>query len=178
MPLAKFAQFALLLAVVTFGASRADAAQLSLSPADTTVQLGDTFTLRVECDAVSDLKGLQTAWSYSAVRLQLIAMPAGNVFTDAGGDWFAQLLADVAPADTAWMDAAMLDGSTSGPGVVAYLTFKALVPGDAHIGCVTAEIRNGLNVSLAPSCTGGVVRVAAPVPAVKRSWGKVKSLRR
>lgn len=157
-------------------ASSAGAAVLSLSPADTTVQVNATFTLRVTCDAVSDLKGLQTAYSYPSTRLQFVSMTAGNVFTNAGGAWFEQVLPDVsAPADTAWMDAAMLNGSTQGPGVVAYLRFKALVPGDAPLFCALAEMRDSQNVSLLPSCAAGVVHVAAPVPAVRRTWGRVKT---
>lgn len=153
----------------------AAAAVLSLTPADTTVQVNSTFTLRVTCDAVSDLKGMQTAWSYSAARLQLVSMTAGNVFTDPGGAWFEHMIFDVtAPADTAWLDVAKLNGTAQGPGVVAYVRFKALVPGDAPIGCVLAEIRDSDNVSLAPGCTPGIVHVAAPTAITRRSWGQLK----
>jgi hypothetical protein len=172
------ALFAFVLAAALAG-SPAAAAQFSLSPDDTTVTVGDTFTLRVVCDAVTDLKGLQTAWAYPPTRLQLQSMTAGNVLTDAGGDWFEFVLPDVvAPADTAWMDAAMLDGSTQGPGVVAYLQFKALIEGDAPIACAFAEMRDSFNVSLAPTCAGGVVHVLGPVPAERRSWGRIKALYR
>ncbi|MBK7367709.1 MAG: hypothetical protein IPJ04_07265 [Candidatus Eisenbacteria bacterium] len=153
----------------------AAAAVLSLSPADTTVQVNATFTLRVTCDAVSDLKGLQTAWSYSATRLQLVTMYAGNVFTDPGGAWFEHTIPDVsAPADTAWLDVAKLDGTSQGPGVVAYVRFKALVPGDAPIDCVLAEMRDSVNASLMPSCIPGIVHVAAPTAITRRSWGQLK----
>ena len=147
----------------------AAAAVLSLSPADTTVQVNATFTLRVTCDAVSDLKGLQTAWSYSATRLQLVTMYAGNVFTDPGGAWFEHTIPDVsAPADTAWLDVAKLDGTSQGPGVVAY------VPGDAPIDCVLAEMRDSANASLMPGCAPGMVHVAAPTAITRRSWGQLK----
>lgn len=163
-------------AVLTTFASAAGAAVLAISPADTTVQVNATFTVRVTCDAVSDLKGLQTAWSYSPARLQFVSMFAGNVFSNAGGAWFEHVLPDIsAPADTAWLDAAMLNGSTSGPGVVAYLRLKALVPGDAPLVCAIAEIRDSHNVSLAPSCVNGMVHIAAPTPAVRRTWGHVKT---
>lgn len=165
-----------LVALLGVTAMPARAAILSLAPADTTVQVNATFTLRVTCDAVSDLKGLQTAYGYPSARLQFVSMSAGNVFTNAGGAWFEHLLPDItAPADTAWMDAAMLNGSAQGPGVVAYLQFKALVPGDAVLYCALAEIRDSQNVSLSPSCAAGVVHVIAPTPAVRRTWGRVKS---
>lgn len=171
--------FLLALLAATAAAGTAAAASLGLEPADTTVTVGDTFTLRVVCDAVPDLKGLETAYAYPAARLQLLAMPAGNVFTDAGGAWFDYVLPDaVAPADTAWMDAAMLDGSTQGPGVVAYVQFKALIEGDAVLTCALAEMRDSDNASLAPTCAAGVVHVVGPVPVERRSWGRLKGLYR
>lgn len=173
------AHFALLLSAALAAATPAAAAELRLAPDDTTVTVGDTFTLRVVCDAVPDLKGLQTAYAYPATRLQLQSLSAGNVLTDAGGDWAAYVLPDAAaPADTAWMDAAMLDGSTQGPGVVAYLVFKALIEGDAPLQCALAEVRDSFNVPLAPACFAGVVHVLGPVPAASRSWGRIKSLYR
>lgn len=175
----RHALFALALSAALAAAAPAAAAEFRLAPDDTTVTVGDTFTLRVVCDAVADLKGFQTAWSFSATRLQLQAMTAGNVLTDAGGDWFAFVLPNVAaPTDTAWMDGAMLDGSTQGPGVAAYLQFKALIEGDATIACAIAEMRDSFNVSLAPACFGGVVHVIGPVPTARRSWGRIKSLYR
>ncbi len=176
MSLVKRLFFAVTLALFALcPAGSSDAAVLSISPADTTVQVGATFTLRVTCDAVSDLKGMQTAWSFSASRLQLVSITAGNVFTDGGGAWFEHMIFDVsAPADTAWLDVAKLDGSAQGPGVAAYVRFKALVPGDAPVQCVLAEMRDGDNVPLLPGCTGGVVHVAAPTAVTRRSWGQLK----
>lgn len=152
------------------------AASLSLSPADTTVSVGDSFTLRVMCDAVPDLKGLQTAYSFPASRLQLTGMSAGNVLTDDGGAWFEYVIPDVsAPTDTAWLDAAMLDGSAQGPGVVAYIQFEALIVGDAPLLCVRAEMRDSDNVPLLPACVAGIVRVIGPTPIERRSWGGIKT---
>lgn len=173
------ALLAIAFAAVFAAASPAAAAEFRLAPDDTTVTVGDTFTLRVVCDAVTDLKGLQTAYAYPPTRLQLQSMTAGNVLTDAGGDWFAYVLPDAAaPADTAWMDAAMLDGSTSGPGVVAYVQFKALIEGDAVLACVLAEMRDSFNVSLGPLCYGGVVHILGPVAARRATWGRLKALYR
>lgn len=155
------------------------AAEFRLAPDDTTVTVGDSFTLRVVADAVPDLKGFQTAYSYLPARLQLLAMPAGNVLTDAGGAWFEFVLPDVsAPADTAWLDAAMLDGGTQGPGVAAYLQFKALSEGEAPLACVQAEMRDSNNASLSPACFAGVVHIVGPVPAARGTWGRLKALYR
>ena len=167
--------FALAAALIAGGVPAAAAAGFTVVPAETTVTVGDTFTLRITCDAVADLKGFQTAWAFPAVRLQFAAMPAGELLSDPPGDWFATLLPDVsAPVDTAWMDAARLDGSVNGPGVLAYLTFQALTTGDATVACVQAEMRDSNNVPLAPGCTGALVHVIGPVPVLRRSWGALK----
>lgn len=169
----------LFLAAALAAAAPAGAAEFRLAPDDTTVTVGDTFTLRVMVDAVPDLKGFQTAYAYPPARLQLLAMPAGNVLTDAGGSWFAYAIPDVAaPADTAWLDAAMLDGSTHGPGVAAYLQFKALTEGNAPLQCVIAEMRDSNNLPLSPACFAGVVHILGPTPATPRTWGRLKALYR
>lgn len=173
-----FAFLATLLAT-SIAAPAARAAGFTVVPAETTVTVGDTFTLRVTCDAVPDLKGFQVALHFPAARLQFVAMPAGELLTDPPGDWFATLLPDVtAPADTAWLDAARLDGSVAGPGVLAYLTLKALTTGDAALTCVWAEMRDSNNVPLAPGCAAALVHVVGPVPTVRRSWGALKPQRR
>lgn len=155
------------------------AAEFRLAPDDTTVTVGDTFTLRVMVDAVPDLKGYQVAYAYPPARLQLLAMPAGNILTDGAGAWFAYLLPDVtAPADTAWMDAAKLDGSAQGPGVAAYLQFKALTEGDAPLSCAYVEMRDSNNVPLLPACFAGVVHIIGPTPVARRTWGRIKALYR
>ncbi len=175
----RLAPLTLAVVLLVSGAPVARAAQFQIAPSDTIVTVGDPFTLRVMCDAVSDLKGFQTAYRFPATRLQFLAMPAGNLLTDAGGAWFAYLLPDVAaPADTAWLDAAMLDGSTSGPSVAAYLDFKALTVGDALLTCVWAEMRDSNNASLAPTCAGGVVHIIGPTAVTRRSWGRIKTLYR
>jgi hypothetical protein len=173
------ALFALVLVATLASSVPAGAAEFRLAPDDTTVSMGDTFTLRVVCDAVTDLRGIQIAYSFPATLLQMLGMSAGNVLTDAGGPWFADVLPDAAaPPDTAWMDAAMLGTSTQGPGVVAYIQFDALLEGDAPLQCVHAEMRDSFNASLDPACFGGVVHILGPVPTERGTWGRIKTLYR
>ena len=70
------------------------AAELRLAPADTTVQVGATFTLRVTCDGVSNVKGMQTAHAFAAGldalgwrpdRLLVCVAPAPAQFAES--DW-------------------------------------------------------------------------------------------
>ena len=116
---------ALLSLPLLLSAPEARAASVVVSPADTTVLLGDTFTLRVEADAFSDLKAYELIFRYGEAVLQYVGPTAGDVLTAGGGAYTVQPLSPVSPPPfTAGVDCARLDGSTSGPGVLIYYTFK------------------------------------------------------
>ena len=154
----------------------AQAVTVSIVPADTTVSVGDTLTLRVVVTTFADLKGYQLVHAFDPAHLVSLDVRAGDVLTGAGGAYAAFLLPDVAaPTDSTWLDAAMLDGSTSGPGVLEYLVFKATAAGVAHVNCEHAELRDSQNAWTYPGCAGAVVLVNAPTAAFRSSWGRVKA---
>jgi hypothetical protein len=151
----------------------ASAATVSVAPADTSVNNTGTFTLRLEVDAVSELKAYKLVYAYPGAKLEFLGATEGEVLTSGGlGTMFVRT--DTAPHDTVWVDCARLEGTTSGPGVLAYLEFKALAVGLAPIECRQVDFRDGNNVALLPACEGGVVRITAPVPVLQRSWGALK----
>lgn len=160
-------------------APRAGAVTVSVSPADTTVGVGDTFTLRVVVDAVADLKAYQLIYRYGPVPMQYQGSIAGDVLTGSGFPYAIQDVPDaVAPLDTAWVDCAQLDGSAHGPGVLVYFKFKATHEGDSPVLCQTVDLRDSHNVPLLPACAGGIVHVIGPTPTIPRSWGRLKALYR
>jgi hypothetical protein len=154
----------------------AHAATLSIEPADTTVTRGDHFVLRVVCDAVPDLKGYQAIQRFDPARLRLTAITPGDMLTGLGGAYAWFTLPDVtAPVDSAWMDAAMLDGTAHGPGVIEYLAFDALADGSTYVVCAGADLRDGDNVSTVPACIAAKVTVEGPVTAPPTTWGTLKT---
>jgi len=179
MPRQRWANLLLGLGLISAAAltplSSARAATVVVSPADTTVTLGDTFVLRIVTDAFPDLKAYQLIYGYGAV-LQYLGPIAGDVLT-AGSDPYtmASVPDAAAPADTAWTDCAKLISSTSGPGVLLYLKFKALSQGNSPISCLNVDFRDSFNNPTLPACVPGIVRVEGPVPTRRTSWGKVKS---
>src|SRR5439155_1673869 len=64
-----------------------------------------------------------------------------------------------APNDSLWYDAAILGGSASGPGILAYARFRAIGLGDDALDCRKVEFRDALNQSTTPACIGGVIHV-------------------
>src|SRR6185503_1246379 len=117
-------------------AQPARAVTVSIDPPDTTVIVGSTFGIRVVTDAFPDLKAFSVIFQYNPSVLQLLGASPGDVLTNSGNPFSAFLVPDfTAPADSAWYDAAMLVGSTSGPGILNFFTFKALQVGVSLIEC-------------------------------------------
>jgi hypothetical protein len=172
--------FALGLVVfASFGARSARAVTVSIDPPDTTVIVGTTFSVRVTTDAFSDLKAFSVIFQYNPSVLQLVGASPGDVLTSSGNPYSAFLVPDnTAPADSAWYDAALLIGSTSGPGILNFFTFKALQTGVSLIECRLVDFRDSQNVQTLPACVGGRVEVTGPTPARRGTWGRIKTLYR
>jgi hypothetical protein len=159
-------------------AGAARAATVSVVPNDTTVTQGDTFLLRIQTDAFPDLKAYQLIYGYGAI-LQYLGPIAGDVLTAGSDPYTVNNVPDaVAPADTAWTDCAKLFSSTSGPGVLLYLKFKAVSQGVSPIQCLNVDFRDSLNNQTLPACVPGIVRVEGPVPTRKATWTRVKAVYR
>lgn len=164
----------LLLCLAAVPASHA--ASLSIAPAETTVTVGDPFTLRVVIDAVPDLKGADLIYGYTSGRLTFTGAEVGDALAGLGGSTVDFVLPDVtAPPDSVWYDAARLTGSGSGPGVVAFLHFDSHTQGSATVDCLTIDLRDSVNVPLTPACAGALIHVIGPVPTLPTSWGRLKA---
>ena len=155
----------------------AGAATVSVAPADTTLPCG-SFAVRAVVDAVADLKGFELIFSFDASKLRLLGVDPGTVLTRSGSPFSAFLVPDVPPADTIRYDAAMLVGSSSGPGVLAFFRFQAVAEGVSPVGCVLVDFRDSNNVQTLPDCVGGSVSITGPTPARPQTWGRVKTLYR
>ncbi len=138
----------------------AHAVTMSIVPADTTVEIGDTLVVRIVTDGVPDLRAFETIHQYDPSRLELISADPGELITGAGHPYAADLRNDdAAPQDSLWYDAAMLDGSASGPGVLVYARFRAMAPGAGALDCRKVEFRDALNQPTLPACAGTVIHV-------------------
>jgi len=160
-------------------APHARAATLSIAPAETTVTIGEDFTLRVLVDAVPDLKGADLVYGYTAGRLAFLSSWTGDAIAGAGGDVFEFVYPDVtAPPDSVWYDAARLSDTGSGPGVVVFLRFHAATQGNGTVDCLSTDLRDSLNAPLSPTCAGALVHVVGPVPVLRTGWGLLKAMYR
>jgi len=156
-------------------AREARAVTVSVSPSDTTVDIGSTVTLRIVCDTFADLKAYKLLFGFNPAVLQFTGASAGDVLVGTGRPFSVQTVADVsAPTDTAHVDCAQLVGTTAGPGILVYFSFKALAEGTSPIACDGADFRDPFNVSTLPGCVPGIVRVTTATPARASTWGRLK----
>lgn len=167
----------LLVGALSFVPTLANAAMLTIAPAETTVIVGDVFQLRVTLDAVPDLKGCDLIYGFTNTRLLFLGRLAGDVIAGPSGSYVDFLLPDVtAPQDSVWYNAARLSGTGSGAGVVVFLTFKATAIGNANLLCLNADLRDSSNQMLAHTCTNGLVHIVGPTPTRPTSWGRLRSI--
>lgn len=168
--------FLLLLLPLALGAAReAHAVTLSFAPAETTVTVGDSFTLRVVVDAVPDLKGAELIYGYTPVRLTLTSSQAGGAINGVSGAFEFTYPDVTAPPDSVWSNFATLTGTGSGPGVVAFLTFASHTQGNANVNCLFNDLRTSTNAQIPHMCDGALVHVIGPVPTRRTNWGHVKA---
>lgn len=167
------APIALAIALALPPTARAAAVTLTLAPAETTVAVGDTIRVRVVVGAVSDLKGCELVYQYSPEDLQFVGAEAGAVLGPAGA-YVDFVLPDAAPADSILYDAARLDGSGAGPGVLAYFRLRATAEGDGSLECRAADLRDSLNRTLETDCASARVHVRGATSVVRVPWGRLK----
>jgi hypothetical protein len=155
------------------------AVTVSLEPADTTADITTEVTFRVVTDAFADLKAFELIFWYDPMILELVDVTPGDVLTSAAGS-FVDFTRDEfdAPLDSVWYDATVLDGSTAGPGILAFLRFKLIAEGTGNLECRLVDFRDSFNVQTLPGCVAGHVHVVGPVQTNNLTWGRMKTLHR
>lgn len=150
----------------------AQVVHVCFEPADTTVALGDVFTVRVTADGpVADLKGYLARGTYNPSVLTLLSTTPGSVLTGK----LATFIPYAAPPDTLGFDAAVLIGTTQGPGTLGYFQFQATAPGICDLILTEIQMRNSLNQPYSVVLCNGRVRVVTVTPTQHLTWGEIKS---
>lgn len=157
----------------------ANALTVSIAPAETTVTAGDDFYVRSVTTAFPDLKGYHVIYSFSSPIITSITVEPGDVLTSSGNPYAAFPIPDNAtPTGTIQYDAAMLTGSTAGPGILGFFKFHAVAIGDSPVQCEVVDFRDSNNVQTLPDCVSGLVHVIGPVPVQASTWARLKVLYR
>jgi hypothetical protein len=147
-----------LLALVAWPAL-ALAQTVSVVPSDTTLVNGETFTVRVATDGSTDLRAYHLIYQYDHSQLQFMSAAVGELAAAQSPSAF--LVPDVLSAapDSVIYDVALLGSSASGPGILAYFTFKALTSGSTTLTPLKVDFRNSLNEQILPATSGAAVHI-------------------
>ena len=106
----------------------------SLSIGATPVRFGDTFTLRLNANDVTDLAGWQTDISFDPAVLETVAVSEGDFLKAESGDtFFLQGTIDNTAGKITNISTAKLKGSGSGTGTLLLVTFNAKAVGETRV---------------------------------------------
>lgn len=161
-------------------AGSACAASVTVVPADTSVTVGEDVYLRVLLlTPFPDLEGYRFIYQYTPSVLDFMGIQPGDVLTSAPGAYFETVRPEYAvPADSAWYEAAVLEGGSAGPGILAFLHFKAVAAGNGTLLCRGVDLRDSSNQQTIPVCFDAVIHVFGPVPTRRESWSRLKLMYR
>ena len=106
----------------------------SLSTDVTPVRSGDTFTLRLTANDVTDLAGWQTHISFDPDMLEAVEVSEGDFLkAEIGGTFFLRGTIDNTAGKIRGISTAKLKGSGNGTGMLLLVTFTAKVIGETRV---------------------------------------------
>ena len=106
----------------------------SLSTDATPVRSGDTFTLRLRANDVTDLAGWQTDISFDPALLEAVEVNEGDFLNVKSGDtFFLQGTIDNTAGKITGINTAKFKGSGNGTGTLLLVTFKAKATGETRV---------------------------------------------
>jgi hypothetical protein len=145
-----------------------------VSPKESNVEAGQTFTVNITITDVSGLVGFDFHLSYNTSILTLVSVELGPFLSTAGGDTF---LINKTTSGQIWLAACLYQPtgwtgiSANGTGVLANATFKATAPGESPLDLFSENPYNPDAVQLVKDPTIGAV----PIPNVAISGSVVVS---
>ncbi len=106
----------------------------SLSTDVTPVRFGDSFTLRLRTNDVTDLAGWQTDIAFDADVLEAVEVSEGDFLKAEGGDtFFLKGTIDNAVGEIAKLSSARFGSGVSGTGTLLLVTFTAKATGETRV---------------------------------------------
>ncbi|RKU12490.1 hypothetical protein C6503_17015, partial [Candidatus Poribacteria bacterium] len=106
----------------------------SVSTDETPIHFGDTFTLRLSANDVTDLAGWQTDISFDPAVLEAVEVSEGDFLNVKSGEtFFWQGAIDNAAGKIKGISTAKLKGSGNGTGTLLLVTFKTKATGETRV---------------------------------------------
>jgi len=111
-------------------ASAAANPELQITPNDTTVVDGTTFQVRIVANSsITSLMGYDVTIAFDTSLVELVGVDEGSLPGSGGATTFFHWFDAGVASDTVHVNGAVLGTTVDGPGVLFFITFKALFPG-------------------------------------------------
>jgi hypothetical protein len=153
-----------MLAAIVSSTATGQTGVLTIDPADTTVEIGDTFDLDVVVDGnVLGLKGYNVKITYDPGVLRVDTVTQGALLPSGGMTFFAwqTLGPDTVHANDAILGYLL---HVDGPGVLFTITFESIGYGSSPLDFEYDVLRDSLNQPLTHTTSGGSVAVSDITP--------------
>jgi hypothetical protein len=141
-------------------------ATISIQPSPSVVSEGESFSLRVSVDDITDLYAFQFDIGFKPGLLAVTAITEGSFLSSAGPTFFIPGTVDN-PAGQVAFTADTLVGAipgANGNGDLALLQFSALRSGTSAVSLSNTTLLNSALATIAATPSDGMVMIAAPIP--------------
>lgn len=155
--------------------------QLGCDPPDGIIEGSGTLAVHVTVDAAAiDLRGFSLVLAFDRTVVEVDSVYAESLLVSAPCPYFFRWFEDAA-ADSVAFDGATLGCSTSGPGTIVTIVFRALPLSEGQafaispLGWRTAVLRDSANRTIPTICLPGYIMVLHPVSVEPATWGRTKA---
>ena len=138
----------------------------TFSATETTLLAGDTFTLNLNAEKVTDLAGWQADIAYDHNALEAIEITEGDFLKVEGGDTFFQggTIDNVTGKITSLFSARISESGVSGTGILMSVTFKAKAGGKTQVTLENFEF-SAISGAIIPSVPPNITITVGEYPA-------------
>ena len=156
----------------------AHAAGLWFDPPQAEVLVGDTVTVALEADQLTDLLAFTITLGYDAAIVRPATVLPAELITQAPCPYFWFVFPPTA-GDTLRLDAAALGCRWAGSGRLARLRFVGLRDGITELHYLYGQLRDSQNDPIPITWGSALLWVhERPVRALPTTWGKLRALYR
>jgi hypothetical protein len=154
---------------------------LAFDPPDGIIEGSGSLAVHVTVDAAAtDLRGFSLVVAFDRTVVEVDSVYAEGRLVDAPCPYFLHWFED-ASADSVAIDGAMLGCSTSGPGRIVTIVFRALPLSEGELFAVSplgwraAILRDSENATIPTIPFSGYILVVHPVSVEPATWGRTKA---
>ena len=119
--------------------------------------------------------GYDVTIAFDTSLVELVGVDEGSLPASGGATTFFHWFDAGVASDTVHVNGAVLGTTVDGPGVLFFITFKALFPGITPVTFVSTEIRDNFNVDIPHDTIDGSITVEKSIPVRSATWGSIKT---